>query len=575
MKINILKYSLFIGILTQTMIAQQNDATTNNSSPIPNLAIDQTTTNLGQGSGTIGADNTNIGYQAGTNTNTGFSNAFVGSLSGSSNTTGRNNTFLGKSSGESNITGNGNVYLGNDAMTSNQTGHNNVVIGNRAGSSNTTGSRNVFLGTRTGMNNQGSGNIFIGNRVGEFESGSDKLYIDNTQTSTPLIHGDFSTDLLSINGRLFVNGSIQSNSGLLVSSLENYLAITRSQTPGKWAFSTGSSVLPGPTPPSANNIFMNVDQASKNIGLGPNSSTEFGQLTITNSGVPLAFENTSVATNSGGLWRFFQVGNAVGFDVNTGSAGNEFGNNYKRPLRMSNSGNVGRVGIGIVLQNPSYELDVNGTIRASSVITNSDKRFKENIEPIENALDKINAMEGVTYQFKAFKKEGYNLPSEQQFGLIAQDVQKIAPHIVQEDEQGYLGVDYIKIIPLLIEAVKEQQESISTLQEENQALKATIQELIGGEVEDINTTSEAKLYQNTPNPLKDQTTIAYSLTKATIGNAFIEIYDFNGNVIKRFDHLKEGKNSIEIPSSLLPSRVTFYKLVVNGEVIDTKKMLKR
>ncbi len=557
MKITILTCSLFLGFITQSMIAQQ------------------TTTNVGEGSGTNGTDNTNIGYQAGTNTTTGFSNTFVGSVSGSSNTAGRNNTFLGDSAGQSNITGNGNVYVGHDAMTSNQTGHNNVVVGNRAGSSNTAGSINVFLGNRAGMNNQGFGNIFIGDRAGEFESGNDKLYIDNTQTNTPLIHGDFTNDLLSINGRLFVNGSIQSNSGLLVSSLDNYLAITSSPVPGKWSFSTGNSVLPGPTPPAANNIFMNVDQASKNIGLGQNSSTEFGQLTVTNSGVPLAFENSSTANNAGGLWRFFQVGNAVGFDVNTGSTGNEFGSNYKRPLRMSNSGSVGRVGIGSTLQNPSYELDVNGTIRASSVITNSDKRFKENITPITNALDKVNAMEGVTYQFKEFKKEGYNLPSEQQFGLIAQDVQKVAPHIVQEDEQGYLGIDYIKIIPLLIEAVKEQQGSIVTLQEENEALKEAIRQITGKEVTGNTTTSPgAVLFQNTPNPLKDQTTIRYELSKENVGDSYIEIYDFNGNAIKRFDTLKEGKNHIEIQSSLLTSRVTFYRLIVKGEVIDTKKMLK-
>ncbi|WP_299681314.1 tail fiber domain-containing protein [uncultured Dokdonia sp.] len=558
MKNTILTCSLFLGFITQTMVAQQ------------------TTTNLGAGSGTNGNDNTNIGYQTGPTT-TGFSNTFVGSLSGSSNTTGRNNAFVGKSSGQSNTTGNGNVYLGNDAMTSNQTGHNNVAVGNRAGSSNSAGSRNVFLGTRTGMNNQGFGNVFIGNRAGEFESGNDKLYIDNTQTSTPLIHGDFATDLVSINGRLFVNGSIQSNSGLAVSSLDNYLAITRSLTPGKWSFSTGSSVLPGPTPPLGSTIFMNVDQASKNIGIGQNSSTEFAQFTITNSGVPLAFENSSTANNAGGLWRFFQVGNAVGFDVNTGSTGNEFGNNYKRPLRMSNNGNVGRVGIGITLQNPSYELDVNGTIRASSVITNSDKRFKQNITPITNALDKINAMEGVSYQFKEFKKEGYNLPSEEQFGLIAQDVQKIAPHIVKEDEQGYLGIDYIKIIPLLIESVKEQQASITTLQEENEDLKQAIRQLTG---EDTNTSKKASidaiLYQNTPNPLQDQTTITYQLSKeAMLGNAVIEIYDFNGTVIKRYTNLKEGRNSIEVQSSLLTSRVTFYRLIVKGEVIATKKMLKR
>lgn len=572
MKNNILKYSLFLGFITQSIIAQESAAPIIDVDPLP--PINQTTTNLGQGSGTNGTDNTNVGYLTGT-ANTGTSNTFIGSRSGSTNSTGKDNTFVGRSAGQLNATGIGNVYLGNSAMYSNQTGHNNVIIGNKAGLSNNAGSRNVFLGSRAGTNNQGYGNIFLGNRAGESELGSDKLYIDNTQTTEPLIYGDFANNLLSINGSFFVNGIIQSNSSISVNSQGSFLAMGP-QAPGKWSFSTGNSPAPGPLPPPGFNIFMNVDQASKNIGVGQNSSTEFAQFTVTSTGVPLAFENPSVANNAGGLWRFFQVGDHVGFDVNTGGTGNEFGSNYKRPLRMSDDGSVGRVGIGIAYQAPSYELDVNGTVRASSFISNSDKRFKKNIVPLENALDKINAMEGVSYQFKQSKDNTYNLPSEQQFGLIAQDVQKIAPDIVQEDEQGYLGVDYIKIIPLLIEAVKEQQTSIVTLQEENEELKEAIRQLTGEETTSSKKNSSgAKLYQNTPNPLKDQTTIRYSITKEDIAkNAYIEIYDFNGTAIKRFDNLIEGENAIEISSSLLTSRVTFYRLIVQGEVIDTKKMLK-
>ncbi|MEP0264618.1 tail fiber domain-containing protein [Dokdonia sp.] len=574
MKNNIFKYALLLGFVSQPIIAQQNATT--NAPIIPSPVVIQTNTNLGQGSGTNGTYNTNIGYLTGT-TSTGSSNTFIGSIAGATNSTGKNNTFVGRSAGQLNTTGIGNVYLGLNAMFSNQGGHNNVAIGNKAGSDNNSGSRNVFLGSRSGSNNQGYGNIFLGNRSGEFELGNDKLYIDNTQTSEPLVYGDFATNLLAVNGSFFVNGNIQSNSGLSVNAQGAFLAIgPTSQTPGKWSFSTGSSPAPGPLPPPSQNIFMNVDQLTRNVGVGQNPGTEFAQLTVTSSGVPLAFENPSVANNAGGLWRFFQVGDHVGFDVNTGSTGSEFGSNYKRPLRMSDDGNVGRVGVGLPTVAPSYELDVNGIVRASSFISNSDRRFKQNIEPLENALEKINAMEGVSYQFKKSKINEYNLPSEQQYGLIAQDVQKIAPDIVQEDEQGYLGIDYIKIIPLLIESVKEQQASIVTLQEENAALKEAIDQLTGGNTTSKKEKSEAKLYQNTPNPLVDQTTIRYSITKEDIAkNAHIEIYDFNGIVIKRFDNLKEGKNAIEVSSSLLTSRITFYRLIVQGEVVDTKKMLKR
>jgi hypothetical protein len=575
MKNYILKFTLCLGMISSPLIAQENE--TANVPIIPLPIVNQTTTNLGQGSGTNGIDNTNIGYLTGT-TSTGTSNTFIGSIAGATNSTGKNNTFVGRSAGQLNTTGIGNVYLGLNAMFSNQGGHNNVAIGNKAGSDNNSGSRNVFVGSRAGTNNQGYGNIFLGNRSGESELGNDKLYIDNTQTASPLIYGDFATNLLAVNGSFLVNGSIQSNSGLTVTSQGSYLAMgSTSLTPGKWSFRTGDLLPPGPLPPPNADIFMNVDQLTKNMGVGQNSSTEFGQLTVTSSGIPLAFENPSVANNAGGLWRFFQVGNHVGFDVNTGGTGNEFGNNYKRPLRMSNDGTVGRVGVGIPTVAPSYELDVNGTVRASTFLNNSDRRFKKDIEPLENALEKINAMEGVSYQFKKSKINEYNLPSEQQYGLIAQDVQKIAPNIVQEDEQGYLGIDYIKIIPLLIESVKEQQASIVALQEENEALKEAISELTGTHTTSPKkTTSGAKLYQNTPNPLVDQTTIRYSITKEDVaGKAHLEIYDFNGTVIKRFDNLKEGENSIEIQSSMLTSRINFYRLIVRGEVIDTKKMLTR
>lgn len=575
MKKHIIKYTVFLGIVTQSLMAQESAIPIIDINPLP--PINQTTTNLGQESGTNGQDNTNIGYRAG-KINFGNNNTFIGSLAGLSNSNGRNNTFVGRSAGQANTTGRENVYLGINAMSLNQSGNNNVILGNQAGFLSQNGSRNVFLGSQSGSLNQGFGNVFLGNESGESETGSNKLYIDNTGTSEPLVYGDFATNLLAVNGSFFVNGSIQSNSGLSVNAQGAFLAIgPTSQTPGKWSFSTGSSPAPGPLPPPSHNIFMNVDQLSRNVGVGQNSGTEFAQLTVTSSGVPLAFENPNTANNAGGLWRFFQVGDHVGFDVNTGGTGNEFGNNYKRPLRMSDDGNVGRVGVGLTTQAPSYELDVNGTIRASTFLNNSDRRFKKDIEPLENALEKINAMEGVSYQFKKSKINEYNLPSEQQYGLIAQDVQKIAPNIVQEDEQGYLGIDYIKIIPLLIESVKEQQESIVALQEENEALREAINELTGtNTTTPKKATSEAKLYQNTPNPLVDQTTIRYRITKEDIAkNAHIEIYDFNGIVIKRFDNLKEGKNAIEVQSSLLTSRITFYRLIVQGEVMDTKKMLKR
>ncbi len=385
------------------------------------------------------------------------------------------------------------------------------------------------------------------------------------------------TDLENQNGARL--GTL-SGTSLTLRSSSSFLSVGAPiNAPNEWSFSKGR-LIPGITPPPENNIFMNVGD-NNNIGLGQNASTDFGQVTIKSSGVPLVFENPSTAINRGGLWRFFQVGDHIGFDVNTGNSGSEFGNNYKRPLRMSDDGSVGRVGIGIPFRAPSYVLDVNGTARVSSLIYNSDKRFKQNITPINNALTKINRLQGVSYSFKGSMSK-YNLPKEQQLGLIAQDVQKEFPEIVKKDEQGYLGVDYIKLIPLLIEAVKEQQESIAILKDENEKLKETLDVLL--KTKTINTKPnnlensnfKAKLFQNIPNPLISETKIKYNIPKLKDKqDAIIEIYDANSTIIKRFKKLTPGEGSVIINASVLPSKISFYRLIVNGKIIDTKKMIRK
>ncbi len=151
-------------------------------------------------SNTEGDGNTFLGDHAGYSNTTGNTNTFSGCYAGYSNTTGFYNTFLGKHAGYSNTTANSNTFSGYSAGFSNTTGSANTFSGYLAGSSNTTGNCNTFLGNEAGYSNStGIGNIFLGFRSGRNETGSNKLYIDNSDTSIPLIHGDFSTDRVGIN----------------------------------------------------------------------------------------------------------------------------------------------------------------------------------------------------------------------------------------------------------------------------------------------------------------------------------------------------------------------------------------
>ena len=125
--------------------------------------------------------------------------------------------------------------------------------------------------------------------------------------------------------------------------------------------------------------------------------------------------------------------------------------------------NAGNVGIGKT--NPSYKLDVNGTIRSNNVSTASDARLKKDIKTIDNALEKIASLRGTNFRW-INKENGDKL----QVGVIAQEVEVVFPEVVTTDDQGYKSVAYGKLVAPLIEAIKEQQVQI-------EQLKAEIEEL--------------------------------------------------------------------------------------------------
>jgi len=163
-----------------------------------------------------GSDNTFLGYQAGLSNTTGNYNTFFGNYAGYRNTAGHSNTFLGLVAGYSNTTGLYNTFVGQGSGAYNTTGVFNVFLGNEVGFSNTTGSYNTFLGNYAGRNTTGNSNIFLGYQAGYNETGSNKLYIANSDTTSPLIYGNFAINKLKINGNVDITGSLSKGSGTFV-----------------------------------------------------------------------------------------------------------------------------------------------------------------------------------------------------------------------------------------------------------------------------------------------------------------------------------------------------------------------
>jgi len=143
---------------------------------------------------------------------------------------------------------------------------------------------------------------------------------------------------------------------------------------------------------------------------------------------------------------------------------------------------AGNFGIG---NTPSYKLDVTGDARINSgalgvnfapsatagridasndivAYQTSDKRLKENITPITNALEKVKSLTGVEFDWKEETKHVHGYEGHDT-GIIAQQVLEVMPTAVRTNDTGYLSVRYEKLIGLLIEGMKEQQAQIDEL----------------------------------------------------------------------------------------------------------------
>lgn len=195
-------------------------------------------TEAGQNDDLSGRQNIGIGYRALRNNASGARNIAIGtgamllSTGGSTNvaigddamaasTSGSNNVSIGTQTLFRNTTGNNNVAVGGTAMRENTIGINNTALGFRAlyntirnanvaigyesGFTNSTGTQNTFVGTGTGHLTTGSSNIFLGYNAGYNETGSNKLYIENSNSSNPLIYGEFDTNIIRANGTLQIN----------------------------------------------------------------------------------------------------------------------------------------------------------------------------------------------------------------------------------------------------------------------------------------------------------------------------------------------------------------------------------
>ena len=252
----------------------------------------------------------------------------------------------------------------------------------------------------------------------------------------------------------------------------------------------------------------------------------------------------------------------------------------------------------------------NCNVLASNIAVASDSRFKTDITPLESSLQTITSLSPVSYRLlprfgvndteeiptglsekelrdiEYFRKFHKSLENDgPHFGFLAQEVKEIYPELVHTDKDGYMYIDYIGMIPLLVNAIGE-------LNAQNEELNAQIAELRAGNSQQVQAVINAQtpaigdnqssqiadnflrnaLYQNTPNPFSTSTKITMSL-RNDVEQAVVYIFDMQGNMLKTIPVGDRGNVSVTIEGGDLNAGMYIYSLIADGKEIASKRMI--
>jgi hypothetical protein len=391
----------------------------------------------------IGNYNSFLGYRSGHNNTGGSNNLFLGYESGLNNTTGSGNTFVGYQTGYNNTTGNINLFIGYQSGFSNTSGDQNLFVGRYSGYSNSTGSDNTFIGTQAGMSNTvGVSNLFIGTVAG----------VSNTS-------GNYNTFVGSGAGHANTTGIRNT----FIGNLSGYYNTTGQSNTCFGQYSAFSNTT------GFYNIYIGTTAGGSNTAGARNVAIGDQTLYVNSTG----YQNTSLGYQTGystkGNGNIF-LGCYAGYHA-TGSNKLYIENSQRAYALIYGEFETSRRMVvinGDSIDNLSNRtFYVNGTAGGDFGWENlSDGRLKDNVVTIPSAIDKVQKLRGVNFEWKDKNSNEKGV----RMGFIAQEAQLVIPEVVNIEGE-YLSMQYAPITALLVEAVKEQQKQIVNLKEKNKNLE--------------------------------------------------------------------------------------------------------
>lgn len=258
----------------------------------------------------------------------------------------------------------------------------------------------------------------------------------------------------------------------------------------------------------------------------------------------------------------------------------------------------------------------NTNLRVNGVDITSDARLKENVQSLQNPLDLLSHVSGVTYNYKLSEINKYREPDKSKFteeqsiqenasdlqtsmdaasiekanrdkqlqnvidrkeaeeasrkriGFLAQDVEKVLPELVKTDEDGVKSIDYIGFIPLLVESINEMRLTIQEQQNEIEMLQSLLSVETKSTLRSTSTVNPdmvegAKLYN------RAGASVSYTLP-STFSNAYLQVFDISGRVVKKIT-LTIANDIVDINPSEIGYGTFVYALYVDGQKADTLK----
>jgi hypothetical protein len=392
---------------------------------------------------TSGEFNTAIGSQALSDNTSGEANTATGSSALISNTTGNDNTASGAFALQSNTTGSSNTATGQDALISNTNGNNNTASGAFALQSNTTGSSNTATGVNALYSSNGANNTANGAFALENNTTGDW----NTAIGTLALRGSIDATTNKANS----TGSYNTASGYeaLLSNSTGYDNVAtgfqslHDNTTGKLNTASGVQALYYNTTGS-NNTAMGLQALLNNNGL---NNTALGY----QAGLNLTTGGNNIVIGAGVL--------GTAGDASVTRIGKT---TQKKTFIGGISGKTVASGVGVII-NSSGQL---GTVQSSA-------RFKEAIKPMDKSSEAILALKPVTFRYK----EELDPEKVPQFGLIAEEVEKVNPDLVVRDDEGkvstvrYEAVNAMLLNEFLKEHRKVEEQELKIVAQDEKAQK--------------------------------------------------------------------------------------------------------